>query len=153
MCLLQTCHTLPCTWFQDMRLTTNKQCGKVTTCQECAVCTKGCCRQCPVLVTLAQPVVLQEKHEVHGECDSPSACRSGPGLRHALQLRTGKNTAWQPYKPSESALHHLAYCVHPRQQVQLADLQPEMIGSNVDMTCVLLWAGAIGRGQSSPVGL
>ncbi|KAL0024592.1 hypothetical protein WJX77_001215 [Trebouxia sp. C0004] len=72
--------------------------------------------------------------------------RSGPGLTHALQLRTGKNTAWQPYKPSESALQHLAYCVHPRRQAQLAELQPEMLGSYVDMTCVLLWAGAIGKG-------
>ncbi|KAL0034552.1 hypothetical protein WJX79_008066 [Trebouxia sp. C0005] len=76
----------------------------------------------------------------------PWNSRSGPGLRHALQLRTMKNTAWQPYKPSESALQHLAYRVHPRQQVQLAELHPEMIGSNVDMTCVLLWAGAIGKG-------
>ena len=108
---------------------------------------------CPRHPCLASPASREAKHEPQGECDSLSACRSGPGLRHALQLRTGKNTAWQAYKPSECALQHLAYCVHPRQQVQLAELQPEMIGSNVDMTCVLLWAGAIGRGQSSPVGL
>lgn len=101
---------------------------------------------------LAQPVLLHVKqHGLHGKHHTPPTCRSGPGLRHALQLRTMKNTAWQPYKPSESALQHLAYRVHPRQQVQLAELHPEMIGSNVDMTCVLLWAGAIGKGRSSAV--
>ena len=68
-----------------------------------------------------------------------------------MELQTRRKTSWQVYKPSEPALQRLAYTVNPRQQVLLSDLQPEMVESFVDMTCVLLWAGEIFDGDCSHV--
>ena len=58
-----------------------------------------------------------------------------------MELQTGRNTVWRPYQPRQFAQQPLAYSISPRHQSLLADLQPEMAETFVDMTCALIWTG------------
>ena len=69
------------------------------------------------------------------------------GLRPPLELQTGRNTLWQPYTPSQLALQYLAFNFTPRQQTLLSDVEPGMLHTCLDMTCVLLSAGPVYAGK------